>query len=205
SRDNEELAALVKRRSEFIKKMTQQAAAFDSAGIKFGFSALDTKYSDLHKNLRSMVEAGLNPDAALAALTINAAEILGIDDRLGTIEKGKIANVALFSKPIFDKDAKVMTVFVDGALYTCTEKDAHKKTASTVEGTWRMTAQTPKEEIELKVVLRKSVGKHYSGTITGTRMPEGIELTDVRSEEHTSELQSRENLVCRLLLEKKNR
>src|SRR5690606_41092694 len=29
--------------------------------------------------------------------------------------------------------------------------------------------------------------------------------TEVRSEEHTSELQSRENLVCRLLLEKKNR
>src|SRR5690606_39700717 len=29
--------------------------------------------------------------------------------------------------------------------------------------------------------------------------------TDVRSEEHTSELQSRENLVCRLLLEKKNK
>src|SRR5690606_10521699 len=108
SLENAELKALTKRRSEFIQKMTAQAAAFDSAGIKFGFSALDTKYSDLHKNLRSMVEAGLNPDAALAALTINAAEILGIDDRLGTIEKGKIANVALFSKPIFDKDAKVM-------------------------------------------------------------------------------------------------
>src|SRR5690606_31740726 len=30
-------------------------------------------------------------------------------------------------------------------------------------------------------------------------------LTDIRSEEHTSELQSRENLVCRLLLEKKKR
>src|SRR5690606_24585399 len=29
--------------------------------------------------------------------------------------------------------------------------------------------------------------------------------TDLRSEEHTSELQSRENLVCRLLLEKKNK
>jgi hypothetical protein len=174
-----ELKALMKRRAEFIRKMTAQAAAFDSAGIKFGFSALDTKYSDLHKNLRSMVEAGLNPESALAALTINAAEILGIDDRLGTIEKGKIANVALFNKPIFDKDAKVMSVFVDGTLYTCSEKDAHKKTTSTVEGTWHLTAQTPKEEIAVKVVLRKSVGKHYSGTITGTRMPEGIELTDV--------------------------
>src|SRR5690606_41035114 len=32
----------------------------------------------------------------------------------------------------------------------------------------------------------------------------GVRKIDIRSEEHTSELQSRENLVCRLLLEKKN-
>jgi hypothetical protein len=126
-----------------------------------------------------MVEAGLNPESALAALTINAAEILGIDDRLGTIEKGKIANVVLFSKPIFDKDAKVMTVFVDGKLYTCSEKDAHKKTVSSAEVTWNLNAETPKEEVALKVVLRKETDQQYSGTITGTRMPEGIPLTGV--------------------------
>lgn len=175
---SEELKSLMQRRSEFIRKMTKQAAAFDSAGIKFGFSALDTKYGDLHKNLRSMVEAGLSPESALAALTINAAEILGIDDRLGTIEKGKIANIALFNKPIFDKEAKVMTVFVDGAPYSCSEK-GHKKMVSSAEGTWHLTANTPKEEVELKVVLRKDPDHHYSGTITGTRMPEGIDLSSV--------------------------
>src|SRR2546427_3000498 len=36
-----------------------------------------------------------------------------------------------------------------------------------------------------------------------TSGPEGVELADIRSEEHTSELQSQSNLVCRLLLEKK--
>src|SRR5690606_41230565 len=35
--------------------------------------------------------------------------------------------------------------------------------------------------------------------------PRNVILIGVRSEEHTSELQSRENLVCRLLLEKKNK
>src|SRR5690606_40372757 len=34
--------------------------------------------------------------------------------------------------------------------------------------------------------------------------PPSLDLSGIRSEEHTSELQSRENLVCRLLLEKKN-
>src|SRR5690606_41649034 len=37
------------------------------------------------------------------------------------------------------------------------------------------------------------------------RIREVAEILDPRSEEHTSELQSRENLVCRLLLEKKNK
>src|SRR5690606_41054554 len=40
---------------------------------------------------------------------------------------------------------------------------------------------------------------------TGKGIRELAKSIDKRSEEHTSELQSRENLVCRLLLEKKNR
>src|SRR5690606_42044427 len=40
-------------------------------------------------------------------------------------------------------------------------------------------------------------------TPRGDRLPRGDEHAVPRSEEHTSELQSRENLVCRLLLEKK--
>src|SRR5207302_3958311 len=38
----------------------------------------------------------------------------------------------------------------------------------------------------------------------GVRAVEQLVVDEWRSEEHTSELQSRENLVCRLLLEKKN-
>src|SRR5688572_32060412 len=43
-----------------------------------------------------------------------------------------------------------------------------------------------------------------SGLLTGERKGDRIEL-DFRSEEHTSELQSQSNLVCRLLLEKKKK
>src|SRR2546427_8265830 len=43
---------------------------------------------------------------------------------------------------------------------------------------------------------------HASSTMAGARNPR---LTDARSEEHTSELQSQSNLVCRLLLEKKKK
>src|SRR5436309_5109847 len=52
-----------------------------------------------------------------------------------------------------------------------------------------------------------SAGPSSSGTIEGSPQPHHFESrrgdSKWRSEEHTSELQSRENLVCRLLLEKK--
>src|SRR5207302_5190890 len=51
--------------------------------------------------------------------------------------------------------------------------------------------------------LRAGGGRRAGSRRRGARRPE-VRDGDGRSEEHTSELQSRENLVCRLLLEKKN-
>src|SRR2546430_6553140 len=48
-------------------------------------------------------------------------------------------------------------------------------------------------------------GSRGTGTYPGTPGGTGPSATDARSEEHTSELQSQSNLVCRLLLEKKKR
>src|SRR6266511_6492956 len=42
-------------------------------------------------------------------------------------------------------------------------------------------------------------------SVVGPCWPDGLAAAPPRSEEHTSELQSRENLVCRLLLEKKKK
>src|SRR3712207_7485888 len=47
-------------------------------------------------------------------------------------------------------------------------------------------------------------GPPAGGPACELRLPERAHLSDLRSEEHTSELQSRQYLVCRLLLEKKN-
>src|SRR5690606_41162272 len=55
----------------------------------------------------------------------------------------------------------------------------------------------------LQGVLAEVVADQAGGHLDGARAQRHAVLLD-RSEEHTSELQSRENLVCRLLLEKKN-
>ena len=82
------------------------AFAFESAGLN------DPK--DFAKNAAKAVKAGLAEDAAVRALTINAATIAGVADRLGSIEKGKTANLIVTDGSLFDERTKVTKVFVEG-------------------------------------------------------------------------------------------
>ncbi|MEA4963677.1 amidohydrolase family protein, partial [Lutispora sp.] len=60
------------------------------------------------------VREGMEPDAALRAITINPARIIGIEDRVGSIELGKDADICIFSSHPFDLMAKTKAVFIDG-------------------------------------------------------------------------------------------
>jgi len=117
-----EKEALEKRKKEAIALYTSQASEFSKAGIVYGFSALSVKTKDIQSNLRRMIAAGLSEDAALAALTTNAATLLGLSDRIGTIDNGKMANLVVSYKPYFNEKSKVRYVFVDGVLYKLNEE-----------------------------------------------------------------------------------
>jgi imidazolonepropionase-like amidohydrolase len=60
------------------------------------------------------VKHGLDRDAALQALTINPARIVGIDDRLGSMEPGKDADVVIWSGDPLDVPSRVERALVDG-------------------------------------------------------------------------------------------
>jgi len=62
------------------------------------------------------VRAGLDEDEALKAITINAARISGIADRVGSLEPGKDADVLVLSGHPFDWKTTVERVYIDGAL-----------------------------------------------------------------------------------------
>ena len=62
------------------------------------------------------VKAGLPKEEALKAVTINPARILGIDDRYGSLEKGKLADIVLWSGDPLDIMSKVEQVFIHGEL-----------------------------------------------------------------------------------------
>lgn len=90
-------------------------AALDRAGILFAFESggiEDPK--DFVKNAAKAVKAGLPPEAAIRALTINAATIAGAADRLGSLEKGKLANLIVTDGDLFAEKTTITHVFIDG-------------------------------------------------------------------------------------------
>ena len=61
------------------------------------------------------VKDGLDRETALRALTINPATIAGVDDRLGSIEPGKDADLVIWSGDPLDVLSRAVRVFIDGA------------------------------------------------------------------------------------------
>jgi len=124
--DSVEKEALEKRRADLIALYVAQASAFQKAGIPFGFSTLTAKPKDIPSNLRRMIKAGLTEDQALAALTVNPAQLLGLFDRMGTVDIGKVANLVICDKSYFNEKTKVRYVFVEGVMYKIETKESDK-------------------------------------------------------------------------------
>ena len=62
------------------------------------------------------VRAGLPPEEALKAVTLYAAEHLGIADRVGSLEKGKDADIAVWDGEPLDSRSRVVKTFINGEL-----------------------------------------------------------------------------------------
>jgi imidazolonepropionase-like amidohydrolase len=89
--------------------------ALAKAGVTFAFETGGlAQPRDFVRNAARAVTEGLPPAAALRALTIDAAKIAGAADRVGSLEKGKIANVIVTSGDLFAEGTRIRHVFVDG-------------------------------------------------------------------------------------------
>ncbi len=92
-----------------------QAADLSRQGIPI---ALQSDSEDGARSLPLMglfaVRNGLGPDAALRALTIDAARMYKLDDRIGSLEPGKDADLLIFSGHPFDAGSRLERVIVSG-------------------------------------------------------------------------------------------
>jgi imidazolonepropionase-like amidohydrolase len=139
------------------------------AGIRFGFTdgGMSSLGTDFLGNVRTAVENGLTQDQAIRALTIDAARILGADDRIGSIEAGKIANLAVVRGPsLFDRSARVTQVFIDGRPIEVRPPRSEGGGSGIASGTWTITATTDQGEKTMTLNLQQE-GERLRGGIQG--------------------------------------
>lgn len=93
------------------------AAALQKAGVLFAISDDDsqTRGRNLAFNAGTAVTYGLDKEQALAAITLNAAKLMGVADKTGSIEPGKEANFIISSGDILDMaTSNVTDAFIQG-------------------------------------------------------------------------------------------
>ena len=90
-------------------------AILKQAGVKFAFytDGVDAP-REIQRAVKKAIDNGLSREDAVRALTLSPAEIYGVSDRLGSIEKGKIANLVVTRGEIFDDRTRIEMTFIDG-------------------------------------------------------------------------------------------
>jgi len=90
-------------------------AVLNEAGVKIAFSSQSSSLAkDLPYFAAKAAAFGLDRREALKAVTIYPAEIFGLQDSLGSLEEGKIANIVLADGDILELGTTIKYVFIDG-------------------------------------------------------------------------------------------
>lgn len=146
-----------------------------AAGVRFAFTNGGGSWGEHLANLRRAVEGGLAADAALRAHTLGAAELLGVADRLGSLEVGKAAHLAVVRGDLFADDARVTHVVVDGEVIALpapanqgggARGGAAGQRPSSLTGTWTATVSLEGTDHEVTLQLTQQ-GDAVTGTLQG--------------------------------------
>jgi imidazolonepropionase-like amidohydrolase len=106
----------------YDKPYTEPSELF-AAGIPIAFSSFGTAFSRrLPQYAGTAVAYGLPHDEALKAVMLNAAQIFGLADQLGTLEPGKIANVIVTNGDPLELQTQVRYLFIKGQLTSTDNK-----------------------------------------------------------------------------------
>ena len=92
-------------------------ATLQKAGVLFALNDThdESRYRNLSYNAGTAATYGLTKEQALQAITLNAAKILGIDDKTGSLEVGKDANIVIADGDILDmRTSNVSAAFIQG-------------------------------------------------------------------------------------------
>jgi imidazolonepropionase-like amidohydrolase len=146
----------------------QTAGKLAKAGVRFAFeSGSLTNISDLMVNAGRVIENGLTPLDALRAFTIWPAEILGVQNQLGSIETGKIANLTVTRGDLFDRNSRVAHVFIDGRPVDLRPAGGGGPSRNNLSGAWSVNVNLGSQGERTITLNLQQEGDRLSGSISG--------------------------------------
>jgi imidazolonepropionase-like amidohydrolase len=143
------------------------AGRLASARVRFAFqSGSMTDMSNFLQNVARAIEQGLARDEALRALTIGPAEILGVSHQLGSLEVGKIANLTVTRGDLFDRQARLSYVFIDGRPVDLKPVATPAGAGGQATGTWTLNLNLEGRSISMTLILQQE-GEALRGSLQG--------------------------------------
>ncbi len=122
------------------------------AEVAFTFSSLGTDDpKSFMEGIQKAIENGLPRERALQALTTGAAQFLGLERALGTVEPGKMANLALVEGEFLTEEAKIKYVFADGCKFELKEVEAKEGEKPTVNVSGKWEIDVPEAGLKLTI------------------------------------------------------
>ena len=137
------------------------AAAFEKAGIPFCLTTADLRsVTQFWANLRKAMDYGLSEAKAFDALTKTPAMTLGVYDKVGSLDAGKLANFLITNGPIFNEKTSILYNYIQGIKYGV-------KDDGNIMGTYNLTINTPAgvENYTLEVKSTSSVSMYAKDTM----------------------------------------
>ena len=170
-----------RRRWEETRDGAQKLAA---AGVEFAFGTGKAAPADLLERVRTLVAKGLPRERALEALTRAPARLVGLEQRLGTLQPGAEADLALWSAdPLAAKDARLAWLFVEGFVHEFTldtdELSGKPEAGADAGGDWSFRFERPDAqpaEAHLEMQPDGTLGGTLLVHLPGTQGPQSIAL-----------------------------
>ena len=99
-----------------------EPAVLEKAGVSFTLTTADLKdVGEFLGNLRKAIQNGLSETKALEALTKTPATLIGVYDKIGSLEPGKLANFIITSGPLFNDKTTFYQNWVQGEKYVISD------------------------------------------------------------------------------------
>jgi imidazolonepropionase-like amidohydrolase len=104
-------------------RLLTQPAELTAAGLKIAFGSFDNSFARrLGQQAANAVSHGLSYEDGLKAVTLNPAQIFGLDSQFGTLEVGKVASVIVTNGDPLELTTEVKYLFIKGALTSTDNK-----------------------------------------------------------------------------------